>query len=77
MARRWDNTLLLPIEVHVTLCGLEATLKPTLLHPQRCLIVVSLLGRVWNSGIAPADVHLQCGKAVIEDTVFEITSNVQ
>ena len=56
--------LLLPIEIlRVTICGLHATLKPTLLLPQSCLVVVSLLGGVWNSGTAPADVH-RCSNGI-------------
>ena len=49
--------------------------RPTLvgiLMPS-CLIVVSLLGGVGNSGTAPADVYLS-GNAVCENTVFKITS---
>ena len=40
---------------HSTLRGLQATHKPTLagLLLPSCLIVVSLLGCVWNSGTAP------------------------
>ena len=49
---------LLPIEIHVTLSGIQATHKPTLLLPQSCLTVVSLLGSVWNnSDASPADLH--------------------
>ena len=36
--------VLLPIEIHMTLFGLQATHKPTLLLPRSCLTVVSLLG---------------------------------
>ena len=71
MARRWDNTvafcdvsstslILLPIEIHMTLCGLKATYRPILaglLLLQSCLIVVSLLGGVQNAETIPADVH--------------------
>ena len=53
--------ILLPIEIHVTLCGLQATYKSTLLLPQSFLVVVSLLGSVWNKGTSPADLHL-CNK---------------
>ena len=45
------------IEIHVTLCGLQATYKSTLLLPQSCLVVVSLQGSVWDSGTSPADLH--------------------
>ena len=51
--------LLLPIEIHVAVCDLQATHKPTvtglLLH--NCAIQVSLLRGVWNSGAAPAGVY--------------------
>ena len=39
------------------LCGLQVMHKPTLLLPQSCLIVVSVLGSVWDSGVSPADLH--------------------
>ena len=51
--------LLLTIEIHVAVCELQATHRPTitglLLH--NCVIQVSLLRGVWNSGAAPAGVH--------------------
>ena len=51
--------LLLPIEMHVAVCDLQATRRPTitgLLLPN-CVIYVSLLRGVWNSGAAPAGVY--------------------
>ena len=66
--------LLLPIEIHVAVCELRATHRPTitglLLH--NCVVQVSLLGGVSNSGAAPVGVHR--GAAVtFEDTIFKIT----
>ena len=61
--------LLLPIEIHLTLCGLQAKHRSTLasLLLQSCLIVVSLLARcAWNSGTASSDVT--CSKAIFENT---------
>ena len=67
---RWDHRLqisstaaaliklLLPIEIHVPVCELEATdpqSQVSLL--QNCVIQVSLLRGVWNTGAAPAGVH--------------------
>ena len=51
--------LLLPIEIHVPVCDLQATHRLTLtgLLLQNCVIQVSLLRGVWNSGAAPAGVH--------------------
>ena len=42
--------LLLAIEIHMTVCGLQATHRPTIaagLLRQSCLIEISLLGGVW------------------------------
>ena len=42
--------LLLVIEIHMSVCGLQATHRPTIvagLLRQSCLIKVSLLGGVW------------------------------
>ena len=53
--------LLLDTEIHVAVCRLQATHRPTIagLLLQSCFIEVSLLGGVWNnSGGTPADVHL-------------------
>ena len=51
--------LLLLIEIHVAVCELQATHRPTiedlLLHD--CVIQVSLLRGLWISGTALADVH--------------------
>ena len=48
--------LLLPIEIHVVVSGLQAT--PTLtiagLLLQNCAIQVSLLLGLWNNGAAPS-----------------------
>ena len=51
--------LLLPIEIHVAVCELQATHRPTIagLLLQNCVIQVSLLRGVWNSGAAPTGVH--------------------
>ena len=51
--------LLLPIEIHVAICELQATHRPTIagLLLQNCVIQVSLLRGLWNSGAAPAGVH--------------------
>ena len=51
--------LLLPIEIHVAVCELQATYRPTTtgLLLQNCAIQVSLLRGVWNSGAVAADVH--------------------
>ena len=51
--------LLLHIEIHVALCEFKATHKPTIagLLLQNCVIQVSLLRGMWNSGAAPAGVH--------------------
>ena len=52
--------LLLAIEIHVAVCRLQATHRSAIegLLLQSWLIeVLSLLGGVWNSGAAPADVH--------------------
>ena len=51
--------LLLPIEIHVAVCDLQATHRPTItgLLQQNCVIQVSLLRGVWNSGAAPVGVH--------------------
>ena len=51
--------LLLPIEIHMAVCELQATHIPTiaglLLH--NCIIPVSLLRGLWDSGAATAGVH--------------------
>ena len=51
--------LLLPIKIHVAVWDLQATHRPTItgLLLQNCIIQVSLLRGVWNSGAAPAGVH--------------------
>ena len=51
--------LLLAIEIHVTVGELQAMHRVTVtaLLLYNCLIEVSLLGGVWNSGAAPAGVH--------------------
>ena len=51
--------LLLAVEIHVPVCELQATHRPTITGSlsQGCVIEISLLGGVWNSGAAPADVH--------------------
>ena len=51
--------LLIPIEIYVAVCELQATHRTTIagLLLQNCVIHVSLLGGVWNSGAAPAGVH--------------------
>ena len=52
--------LLLAIEIHVTARELQAPHRPIIsycLLLQSCLIEVSLLGGVWNSGAALPDVH--------------------
>ena len=51
--------LLLPIEIHVAVCKLQATHRPTIagLLLQNCVIQVSLLRCLWNSGAALAGVH--------------------
>ena len=51
--------LLLPIEILVAVCELQATHIPTIagLLLQNCVIQVSLLGGGWNSGAAPESVH--------------------
>ena len=48
--------LLLAIEIHMSVCGLQATHRPTIvagLHRQSWLIKMSLLGGVWmaNDGL--------------------------
>ena len=57
--------LLLPIEIHVAVCELKATHRPTIagLFLQNCVIQVSLLRGMWNSGAALAGVH--SGAAVV------------
>ena len=55
-----NEVLLLPIDIHLTLRGLQATHASILLAGlllQSCLIGPSILGGVWNSGAAPAEVH--------------------
>ena len=71
-----NEVLLLPNEIHSTLFELQATDRFTLagLLPPSCLIVVSLLGSVWNSGTAPASVY-RCSNNVLERIVFKITSS--
>ena len=52
--------LLLPIEIHMAVCELQATYRPTvagLLLLQNCVIQVSLLHGLWNSGAALAGDH--------------------
>ena len=52
--------LLLPIEIHVAVCELQATHTPTIagLLLQNCTIQVLLLRCWWNNGAAPpAGVH--------------------
>ena len=52
--------LLLPIEILVAVCELQATHRPTIIAGlllQNCVIKVSLLRDLWNSGAAPAGVH--------------------
>ena len=51
--------LLLPNEIHSVVCELQATHRPTIagLLLQNCVIQVSLLRGMWNSGAAPAGVH--------------------
>ena len=51
--------LLLPIEIHVAVWEFQATHRPTIagLLLQNCVIQVSLLRGLWNSGAAPAGVH--------------------
>ena len=51
--------LLLPIEIHVAVWDFQATHRPTItgLLVQNCVIQISLLRGVWNSGAAPAGVH--------------------
>ena len=62
--------LLLPIEIHVAVCELQATRRPTiaglLLH--NCVIKISLLDGVWDSGAAPAGVHR--GAALVLHSMF-------
>ena len=67
--------LLLPIEIHVAVCELQATLRPTIagILLQNCVFYVSLLRGVWNSGAAPAGVHR--GAAIGFCKVFKITYN--
>ena len=67
--------LLMTIEILATVCGLQATHRPTIagLFLQSCLDEVSLLGDVWNNGAAPADVHRSVQQCVFENTVFKIT----
>ena len=62
-------------EIHLALCELRVAYRPTLVGilMLSCFIAVSLLGGVWNSGTAPADMYLS-GNAVCENTVFKITS---
>ena len=57
--------LLLPIEIHVAVCELQATHGPTIagLLLQDCVIQVSLLRGLWNSGAALADVHRGAARA--------------
>ena len=51
--------LLLPIEIHVAVCEFKATHRPTIagLLLQNCVIQVSLLRGMWNSGAALTGVH--------------------
>ena len=65
--------LLLAMEIHVTVFGLQATHRPTLagLLLQSCLIVVSLLGGVWNSVTA----HPQMSSKAILETQYLSTIN--
>ena len=61
--------------VHLALCELRGTYRPTLagLLLPSCLTVVSLLGGVWNSGTAQADVD-RCSNVVFQNTVFKMSS---
>ena len=51
--------LLLPIEIHMALCEFKETHRPTIagLLLQNCVIQVTLLRGMWNSGAAPAGSH--------------------
>ena len=51
--------LLLPNEIHVAVGEFKATPRPTIaaLLLQNCVIQVSLLRGMWNSGAAPAGSH--------------------
>ena len=51
--------LLLPIEIHVAVCELQATHRSTIagLLLQNCIIQVMLLRGLWNSGAALAGVQ--------------------
>ena len=63
---------------HFVLRGLQATHRPRLagLLLPSCLIVVLLLGCVWNSGPAPVDVSpVYSSNAVFENTVYTVTSS--
>ena len=51
--------LMLPIEIHLAVCEFKATPRPTIagLLLQNCVIQVSLLRGMWNSGAAPEGSH--------------------
>ena len=60
-------------DIHLTLSDLQATYRPTLagvLLPS-CLIVVSLLGSVQNSGTASVDVY-RYTNAIFENSVYNL-----
>ena len=70
--------LLLPIEIHMAVCELQATHRSTIIIAglllQNCIIQVSLLHGLWNSGAAPAGVPA-VQETVFENKVFKITYN--
>ena len=63
--------LLLAIEIHAAVCDLQATHRPTItgLLLQNCVIQVSLLRGVWNSGAA--------GRRPPRCSNYNIQNNVQ
>ena len=68
------EVVLLPNEIRLLLCKLQATYRPTLagFPLPSCLIVVSLLGGVCNSASAPASIY-RCSNSVLENIVNKIT----
>ena len=56
--------LLLAFEIQATLCGVQATHRPTIVDLRlHCFLMKgTLLGGVWNSGAAPAVVHRGAGR---------------
>ena len=68
--------LLLPIEIHVAVCELQETHRPTVagLLLQSCVIQVPLLRGVWNSGAAP-EASSAVQQLVLENIIFKITNN--